>query len=676
MDKIAKPDIVIKINQLKDLLNDYAYQYYVLDKPTISDREYDELYRQLENLETAYPELVTADSPTQRVGDQLLSGFEKITHTYPMYSLSNAFSAEEVGQFIDRVERQVGRRLEFMAECKIDGLAISLTYENGRFVEGATRGDGTVGENITGNLRTIKALPLKLRHDQSLVVRGEAYMPKAVFLQLNEAREDQGLAPLANPRNAAAGALRQIDPKAAAQKKLSVFLYSAVVTEAFHPTSQSALFDQLQALGLRTNDFRRLCHSREEVMDFVHQVEAQRRDLPYEIDGVVIKVNDFAVQDALGYTVKAPRWAVAYKFKADQAETQVLAVEWTVGRTGVVTPTAVMTPVQLAGTTVQRASLHNVDYIHELEIRIGDTVILQKAGDIIPEVVSVVKDLRPEESQALTIPDHCPECGSDLVRRQDEVALRCVNPACPAQQVAQLTHFTSRDAMNMSGIGEKVVIKLLQKGLVKNVADFFDLVPEDFLQLDNTKEKSAEKYYQAIQGAKSQSLEKLLFALGIRHVGAKAAQLIAQAFTSMEAIQAATAREIEAIDGIGTMIASSVVAFFENEASKKLLQRLSNAGVNMLYLGASKAEQVDHDHFWAGKTVVLTGSLSHYTRSEAKALLEQLGANVTGSVSKKTDYVIAGEDPGSKVIKAESLGIPVLSEDALIDSLDEGEKNE
>ena len=662
-----------RLNELKTRLNHYAYQYYVLDQPTISDTDYDLLYRELEDIEAAHPEWVTQDSPTQRVGDQLKSGFEKIPHAKPMYSLANAFNQTEIEAFIQKIQAQYDQPVSFMAECKIDGLAISLTYEKGVFVQGATRGDGTIGEDITQNLRTIKSIPLKLQSDIDVTVRGEAYMPRDVFADLNREREAAGQGLLANPRNAAAGALRQIDPKEVAKRQLTVFMYSAVVEGDFQAQSQEDLFDQLQALGLRTNPFRQVCHSAQEVMEFIDQVQEQRASLPYDIDGVVIKVNDFTIQDALGFTVKAPRWAVAYKFKAEQVQTIIRDVEWTVGRTGVVTPTAVMDPVQVAGTTVQRASLHNMDLIQELDVRIGDTVVIHKAGDIIPEVVEVLTDSRPSDSQALPIPRTCPECDHDLVRLDSEVAIRCVNPLCPAQRLAQLSHFTSRGAMNIVGLGEKVVDKLIRADLVTTPADFYRLTLEDFLTLSNTKEKSAQKYLQAIDASKSNSLERLIFGLGIRLVGSKGARLLAEHFGSMQALSQASAQDIMQIEGIGQMMAEAVVNYFNDPQSEKLHQELSNLGVNMVYLGSQTGQANHSDNPWTGKTVVITGTLQHYTRNEAKEVMMDLGANVTGSVSKKTDYLIAGDQAGSKLTKAQELGVPVLNEEEWMATLNEGE---
>lgn len=652
-----------RLEDLKQTLNEYAYQYYVLDKPTVADSDYDRLYHELEAIEQQHPEWITSDSPTQRVGDQLLEGFDKVTHSEAMYSLGNAFNHADVDAFIDRVTKQAGREhVQFMCECKIDGLAVALTYENGQFVRGATRGNGVIGENITTNLKTIKSIPLRLRQSVSAEVRGEVYMPKQSFVALNEERDELGLEPFANPRNAAAGGLRQINPKAVAKRNLNVFLYGAVYTEDFMPESQAELFTQLEEIGLRTNPLRQLCSTKEEVKHYIETISQQRHDLPYEIDGVVIKVNDVNLQQELGFTVKAPRWAIAYKFPAQVETTIVRDVEWTVGRTGVVTPTAVMDPIELAGTTVRRATLHNVDFINALDVRLEDHVTVHKAGDIIPEVTSVLVEERTEKSEPLPIPTHCPECEAELVRAEGEVALRCINPLCPAQKLAQLTHFVSRNAMNISGLGVKVIEQLLQKELVKDPADLYYLAEDDFLQLANTKEKSAQKYYAAIQSSKDNSLEQLLFGLGIRHVGAKAAQLLAQKFETLAAIQSATAEEIELIDGIGEMISQSILSYFSQTEHNLLIERLVAAGVNTMYQGVSIEDQTESDSFWNGKTVVLTGTMETLGRSEAKKMIEALGAKVTGSVSKKTDVLVAGEAAGSKLNKAQELGIQIMDE--------------
>lgn len=662
-----------RLDILKEELNQHAYNYYALDKPTITDAEYDQLYNELVKIEEVYPELISRDSPTQRIGDQLLDGFAKVEHAEPMYSLANVFNEDELVAFMQRVQQQATTELEFMVECKIDGLAIALTYEEGQFVRGATRGDGTIGEDITTNLRTIQSIPLKLREAVSVEVRGEAYMPKEVFKTLNDQREEKGLVPLANPRNAAAGGLRQINPKAVAERKLNVFIYGAVYNEDFMVESQAELFNQLSDLGLRTNPFRRLCRSPQEVMEFIHDIEETRHDLPYEIDGVVIKVNSVAMQAQLGYTVKAPRWATAYKFKADVQQTILREVEWTVGRTGVVTPTAIMDPVSLAGTTVQRASLHNIDLIESLDVRIGDTVEIHKAGDIIPEILNVVLSERPTDSKPLLIPDTCPRCDTELVRLNEEVAIRCVNPLCPAQKLAKLIHFSSRNAMNIIGLGEKVIEHLINLDMVSDASDLYSLEWEEFLKLPNTKETSAQKYFKAIETSKNNSLERLLFGLGIRHVGAKAAQLISERFGNIEAIQNASEEDIESIEGIGPMISQAVVDYFDMPETEALILRLQDAGVNTTYLGLTHQELSSQESFWAQKTVVLTGAMEQLTRSQAKERLEQLGAKVTSSVSKKTDYLIAGEAAGSKLTRAQELGIEILDEDEFLEKLKESE---
>lgn len=659
--------IEARIQSLRAKLNDYAYHYYVLDQSLISDSEYDQLYRELEQLEAEHPQWLTPDSPTQRVGDQLLAGFQKVTHAEPMYSLGNAFSKEEVTQFIERVTQAVDGAVTFMCECKIDGLAIALTYENGRFVRGATRGDGTVGEDITANLKTVKSIPLVLREPISVEVRGECYMPKAIFAALNAERELEGDVPFANPRNAAAGGLRQIDPRAVAKRDLSAFLYGAVFTEEFHPGTQENLFDRFRELGFVTNPLKALCHSAEEVWQYIEKVGSMRHELPYEIDGVVIKVNDLAQQVKLGFTVKAPRWAIAYKFPAELETTIVRDVEWTVGRTGVVTPTAVMDPIALAGTVVQRASLHNVDLISQLDVRIGDTVQVHKAGDIIPEIVQVLPEYRVVDSQPLQIPVECPECQSKLVQLNDEVALRCPNAACPAQQMALFSHFVSRQAMNITGLGPRIMAQLLEQQLVQRFDDLYMLSVEQLMTLEKVKEKSAQKLWEAIQQSKGNSYERLLFGLGIRHVGAKAAKLIAAAFPDIQRLLVATIDELNQIEGIGDVISQSLRYYLDQPANQKMLESLQEKGVNMTYIGSAKS--LVNDDFWQGKTVVLTGTMVTYSRQEAKELLEARGAKVTGSVSKKTDILIAGMEAGSKLVKAEQLGIQVMSEEAFIAQL-------
>ena len=648
------------MNELVALLNRYATEYYTSDNPSVSDSEYDRLYRELVELETAYPDQVLADSPTHRVGGKVLDGFEKYSHQYPLYSLQDAFSREELEAFDARVRKEVAHPT-YICELKIDGLSISLTYEKGILVVGATRGDGSVGENITENLKRVKDIPLTLPEELDITVRGECYMPRASFDQVNQARQENGESEFANPRNAAAGTLRQLDTVVVAKRNLATFLYQ----EASPSTrdSQEKVLKHLEQLGFVVNPKRILAENIDEIWNFIQEVGEERENLPYDIDGVVIKVNDLASQEELGFTVKAPKWAVAYKFPAEEKEAKLLSVDWTVGRTGVVTPTANLTPVQLAGTTVSRATLHNVDYIAEKDIRKDDTVIAYKAGDIIPAVLRVVESKRVSEEK-LDIPTNCPSCDSDLLHFEDEVALRCINPRCPAQIMEGLIHFASRDAMNITGLGPSVVEKLFAANLVKDVADIYRLKEEDFLLLEGIKEKSAAKLYQAIQASKENSAEKLLFGLGIRHVGSKVSQLLLQHFHSIENLAQADPEEVASIESLGGVIAKSLQTYFATEGSEILLRELREAGVNLDY----KGQTVVVDAALSGLTVVLTGKLERLKRSEAKSKLESLGAKVTGSVSKKTDLVVAGADAGSKLQKAQELGIEVRDE-AWLESL-------
>ena len=643
-----------RMNELVALLNRYATEYYTSDNPSVSDSEYDRLYRELVELETAYPDQVLADSPTHRVGGKILDGFEKYSHQYPLYSLQDAFSREELEAFDARVRKEVAHPT-YICELKIDGLSISLTYEKGILVAGATRGDGSVGENITENLKRVKDIPLTLPEELDITIRGECYMPRASFDQVNQARQENGEPEFANPRNAAAGTLRQLDTAVVAKRNLATFLYQ----EASPSTrdSQEKVLKHLEQLGFVVNPKRILAENIDEIWNFIQEVGQERENLPYDIDGVVIKVNDLAGQEELGFTVKAPKWAVAYKFPAEEKEAQLLSVDWTVGRTGVVTPTANLTPVQLAGTTVSRATLHNVDYIAEKDIRKDDTVIVYKAGDIIPAVLRVVESKRVSEEK-LDIPTNCPSCNSGLLHFEDEVALRCINPRCPAQIMEGLIHFASRDAMNITGLGPSVVEKLFAANLVKDVADIYRLKEDDFLLLEGVKEKSAAKLYQAIQASKENSAEKLLFGLGIRHVGSKVSQLLLQHFHSIENLAQANPYEVASIESLGGVIAKSLQTYFETEGSEILLRELKEAGVNLDY----KGQTVVADAALSGLTVVLTGKLERLKRSEAKSKLESLGAKVTGSVSKKTDLVVAGADAGSKLQKAQELGIEVRDE--------------
>ena len=658
-----------RIEELKEQLNRWSHEYYVEDKPTATDAEYDKAYHELVALEVEHPEFVTADSPTQRVGGEVLDQFQKVTHTNPMLSLSNAFSKEDLEEFDARLRKLTNRAIEYVCELKIDGLSISLTYQDGQLVLGATRGDGTTGEDVTGNVRTIKSVPLSLKEPWNIEVRGECYMPKKSFVALNKTREEEGLEVFANPRNAAAGSLRQLDPKIAAKRNLSVFLYSSPSVEELNVSTQEELLEKMAEIGFVTNPERLKCQTIDEVWNYIETITAKRSDLPYEIDGMVIKVNDFVAQEEIGFTVKAPRWAIAYKFPAEEAQTIVRDIEWTVGRTGVVTPTAVMDPVQLAGTTVRRASLHNIDLIKERDIRLEDTVVIHKAGDIIPEVTRVILEKRPATSQPYEFPTVCPVCHGKLEHLEEEVAIRCLNPKCPAQLTEGMSHFVSRNAMNMAGIGPRVINQLFEEELVLDVADFYQLTLEQLLKLDKIQQKSAENILEAIEKSKSNSLERLLTGLGIRHVGSKAAKELAQHFQTMEALQAASVEQLLEIDGLGAIIAYSVKTYFEQPSVQELIQELKDSGVNMSYLGVKKDDSAASGHVLSGKTVVLTGTLEQLTRQDAKEKLEALGAKVTGSVSKKTDVVIAGHSAGSKLTKANELGIAVWSEQQFLESL-------
>ena len=642
------------MSELVSLLNRYAHEYYTKDAPSVSDSEYDQLYRELVSLEEQYPNEILPESPTHRVGGKVLDGFEKYQHQYPLYSLQDAFSRAELVAFDERVRKEFPDA-SYLCELKIDGLSISLAYENGILVAGATRGDGSIGENITENLKRVKDIPLTLPKPLTITVRGECYMPKASFDAVNQLRQENGETEFANPRNAAAGTLRQLDTSVVAKRNLATFLYQEA-----SPTSEATQEDVLQKLsqlGFSVNEKRVLASTIDQVWDFIEKVGQERDKLPYEIDGIVIKVNHLAAQEELGFTVKAPKWAIAYKFPAEEKEAQLLSVDWTVGRTGVVTPTANLTPVQLAGTTVSRATLHNVDYIADKDIRKGDTVIVYKAGDIIPAVLRVVEGKRVSDEH-LDVPSQCPSCQSDLLHFEDEVALRCINPLCPAQIMEGLAHFASRDAMNISGLGPAVVEKLFAKDLVRDVAGIYRLSIEDLLQLENFKEKSANKLYNAIQASKSNSAEKLLFGLGIRHVGSKASRILLEKFHDIPSLAQAEQEEIASIDSLGMVIAKSLHSYFAQEGTQILLKELEEAGVNLAYLG----EKVAADAVLSGKTVVLTGKLETLTRTQAKEKLLRLGANVAGSVSKKTDLVIAGADAGSKLAKAQELGIEIQDE--------------
>lgn len=655
------------IQALREKLGQYNHEYYVLDQPSVPDSEYDRLMQQLIDLEDKYPELKTADSPTVRVGGTVREVFEKVEHKRPMLSLGNAFNETDLRAFDERVKGALGKEaIEYVCELKIDGLAVSLTYEEGRFTIGATRGDGQTGEDITENLKTIRSLPLSIQTSGSLEVRGEAFMPKASFLKLNEARLALGDEPFANPRNAAAGSLRQLDSKIAAKRHLDIFLY-AVGEAPEQKQSHSEYLAYIESLGFKTNKERHVCSSIEEVIDYVARWSTKRIDLPYDIDGIVIKVDSINDQDQLGFTAKSPRWAIAYKFPAEEVVTTLEDVDFSVGRTGVVTPTAILIPVKVAGTTVSRASLHNGDYIKEKDIRLKDRVIIKKAGDIIPEVVRVIKEERSKDSRPFYMPTHCPSCDSDLTQLEGEVALRCLNPQCPAQLTEGLAHFVSRLAMNIDGLGEKVVEQLYQADLVKDVSDLYYLKREDLLTLDRMGEKSADNLLRAIEASKNNSLERLLFGLGIRFIGSKAAKTLAYRFETMTCLREQDKASLMAVDEIGDKMADAVSQYFNEPHVETLLDRLHAAGVNMTYTGPKTSAAVDES--FTNKTFVITGTLEHYKRQELKTLIEARGAKVTGSVSKKTDVLIAGEQAGSKLEKAEQLGITIWNEAMLKEKL-------
>ncbi|OQO71584.1 DNA ligase (NAD(+)) LigA [Enterococcus villorum] len=666
IDEAAK-----RAQELRTRLNRWSKEYYVKDKPTVEDYVYDKEYAELVAIEEQYPDLITSDSPTQRVGGKVLTGFEKVTHDIPLYSLNDVFDKEELFAFDQRVQKVIGRPVDYCCELKIDGLSVSLRYENGEFVRGATRGDGTVGENITENLKTVRSVPLKLKDNISIEVRGECFMPKKSFVQLNQVREAQGQDIFANPRNAAAGSLRQLDSKITAKRNLDTFLYTVADFGPMKAQTQYEALEELDKIGFHTNHEKRLCHSIEEVWAFIEEYHDKRIDLPYEIDGIVIKVNEFTLQDQLGFTVKAPRWATAYKFPPEEVETTIEEIEWTVGRTGVVTPTAIMTPVRVAGTTVSRASLHNGDYIKMKDIRLHDFVRIYKAGDIIPEVAQVVMEKRPQDSEPYVLPTHCPICHSELVHLDEEVALRCINPKCPAQIKEGLNHFVSRNAMNIDGLGPKVLAQMYDKHLVADVADLYKLTEEELLTLDKIKEKSANNILSAIHDSKENSVERLIFGLGIRHVGAKAAKILAEHFGDLETLSKSDFESIVALDTIGDTIADSVVTYFSNEEVHDLMTELKQAGVNFDYKGIRTAQIETIESPFKEKTVVLTGKLTQFTREEARATIENLGGKVTGSVSKKTDIVVAGEDAGSKLTKAQELGIEIWTEEKMAKALAE-----
>lgn len=657
-------DLSKRVKVLHELLHQYNYEYHVKDNPSVPDSEYDKLLHELIDIETQHPELKTADSPTVRVGGEAQSSFEKVRHETPMLSLSNAFNEDDLRRFDQRVREAVGE-VSYMCELKIDGLAVSLKYENGRLIQGLTRGDGTTGEDITENLKTIHAIPLTLKQPISFEVRGEAYMPRKSFMKLNEEKEKKGEAPFANPRNAAAGSLRQLDSKLAAARKLDIFLYNINDFTELDATSQSEALTELDELGFKTNPERIIAKTIDDVLDYIAHWTTSRDALSYDIDGIVIKVNAIEHQEEMGFTQKSPRWAIAYKFPAEEVVTTLLDIELSIGRTGVVTPTAVLEPVHVAGTTVSRASLHNEDLIHERDIRIGDEVVVKKAGDIIPEVVRVILDRRPENTEKYHMPTHCPSCGHELVRIEGEVALRCINPKCQAQLIEGLKHFVSRQAMNIDGLGTKIIEQLYYHELIKDVADIFYLKKEDLLPLERMGEKKVDNLMQAIENAKSQSLEHLLFGLGIRHLGVKASRVLAEKYETIDRLMQVTENELVEIYDVGEKLAQSFVTYMGNEDIRTLIDKLKTQQVNMNYTGQKTSQIEGHPEF-QGKTIVLTGKLEQMTRNEASEWLQRQGAKVTSSVTKSTDLVIAGKDAGSKLTKATSLGTTIWNEQEFV----------
>lgn len=659
-----------RVEQLRELLDKYGYYYYVKDNPIVPDAEYDERLQELIQLENDFPDLQAPDSPTVRVGGAPLEGFRKVQHRIPMLSLGNVFNEQDVRDFDRRVRQVTGDNVEYVCELKIDGLAVSLSYEDGRFVLGATRGDGTTGEDITHNLKTVRAIPLRLEEAVDIEVRGEVFMPERSFLSLNEDKEKNGEEPFANPRNAAAGSLRQLDPKIAAKRNLDIFLYGAGNDDELDVNTHAESLDFMDQLGFKVNPETKKCRTIEEVLEFVDYWTENRNGLSYEIDGIVIKVDDLGQREDLGFTAKSPRWATAYKFPAEEKVTTLEDIILSVGRTGVVTPTAKLTPVQVAGTTVQRASLHNEDLIREKGIKLGDQIVVKKAGDIIPEVVRVLTELREGNEREFEMPTECPSCGTELVRLEEEVALRCMNPNCPAQLQEALIHFVSRGAMNIDGLGEKVIQQLFSHQLVSGIEDIYKLDRDELLELERMGEKSVDNLLRAIEASKENSLERLLFGLGIRFVGSKAARTLAEEFGTMEALEQADKEQLLAIYDIGEKVADSIVSYFEQENVSALLGELRRLRLNMEYKGPRKSEQAI-DTVFSGKTVVLTGKLQELTRKDAKERIEALGGKVTGSVSSNTDIVVAGEEAGSKLEKARELDVAVWDEQQLIEQTSE-----
>lgn len=647
-----------EISKLVSLLNKYSYDYYVEDNPQISDTEYDTLYKQLEKLEEKYPEFILENSPTQRVGDKILDEFEKITHKVPMLSLSNTFSTEDLRDFDARVSKLVpGQSVEYICELKIDGLAISIKYEDGRLVSAATRGDGSVGEDVTENIKTIFSIPKVLKDNRTFEVRGEVYLPRKSFELLNSERESNNEVLFANPRNAAAGSLRQLDSKITAKRRLSAFIYSIVGDDNI--VSQENALNIAKEYDLPVNPNFKLCKNIDDVIEYINYWSEHKKDLPYDIDGIVIKVNSYDTQEEVGNTQKSPRWATAYKFPEEELATKLLDVELSVGRTGIITPVAILDPIVISGSTVSKASLHNKDIIDELDIHIGDMVVVKKAGEIIPKVVRVVKELRSSDSDKYIMPEVCPSCGQQTFTKPNDPFTRCKNPDCPDQNIRRIIHFASRDALNIEGLGDKVVTTLYEKGIIAHTLDLFSLEREKLISLDRMGEKSVDNLLNAIENSKQSSLDKVIFALGILNVGKKAGKILAEKYLNLSNLMNATLDELVNLDDVGQITAESILDYLSDENNIKFINDLIKVGMNPQY----EVQEVNTDNIFAGKTVVLTGKLVELTRNEAKEYLEKYGAKVTGSVTSKTDLVIAGEKAGSKLAKAEQLGIRVINEE-------------
>ena len=647
-----------EISKLVSLLNKYSYDYYVEDNPQISDTEYDTLYKQLEKLEENHPEYILENSPTQRVGDRVLDEFEKITHKVPMLSLSNTFSTEDLRDFDARISKLVpDHSVEYICELKIDGLAISIKYENGKLVSAATRGDGSVGEDVTENIKTIFSIPKVLKDNRTFEVRGEVYLPRKSFELLNSERESNNEVLFANPRNAAAGSLRQLDSKITAKRRLSAFIYSIVGDDSI--VSQENALNTAKEYNLPVNPNFKLCKNIDEVINYINYWTEHKKNLPYDIDGIVIKVNSYSTQEEVGYTQKSPRWATAYKFPEEELATKLLDVELSVGRTGIITPVAILDPIVISGSTVSKASLHNKDIIEELDIHIGDMVVVKKAGEIIPKVVRVVRELRTEGSTKYAMPNTCPSCGQQTYTKENDPFTRCKNPDCPDQNIRRIIHFASRDALNIEGLGDKVVTTLYEKGIIAHTIDLFSLEREKLISLDRMGEKSVDNLLNAIENSKQNSLDKVIFALGILNVGKKAGKILAEKYLNLTNLMNATLDELVNLDDVGQITAESILDYLSDENNIKFINDLIKVGMNPQY----EVQEVNTDNIFAGKTVVLTGKLVELTRNEAKEYLEKYGAKVTGSVTSKTDLVIAGEKAGSKLAKAEQLRIRVINEE-------------